>query len=230
VIKLHTFGDPGSQAEALAAAVAAALSGTGAAASGQAGPRTLAVSGGTSPRRFFESLSRSPLDWRAVDVTLVDDRWVADHDAASNATLVRSVLLQHAAAGSRFLPLVDISHEPGQQAARLNADPLYRQPDVVVLGMGEDGHTASLFADAPEWDEALSTSNRYVVVHPTVAPHARISLSMAALIQSRQLFLLMSGARKLDVLNQAVAGSNNNAISKLANHKGVHIDVYWCAD
>ena len=228
MIKLHTFGDPGSQAEALAAAVAAVLSKP--AVSAQVGPRTLAVSGGASPRRFFESLSRSPLDWRAVDVTLVDDRWVADHDAASNATLVRSVLLQHAAAASRFLPLVDVSVEPGQQAARLNADPLYRQPDVVVLGMGEDGHTASLFADAPEWDNVLSTSSRYVVVHPAVAPHARISLSMDALIQSRQLFLLISGARKLDVLNQAVAGSNNNAISKLANHNGVNIDVYWCAD
>lgn len=230
MIELHTFGDSGSQAEALAAAVAEALSEARAATPGDAGSRTLAVSGGTSPRRFFESLSRSPLDWNAVDVTLVDDRWVPEHDAASNATLVRSTLLQNAAASSRFLPLVDVSRELEQQVARLNRDPLYRQPDVAVLGMGEDGHTASLFADAPEWAAVLGATNRYVTVHPVVAPHARISLSMDALINTRRLFLLISGARKRQVLDQAVAGPNNNAISKLANHKGVHIDVYWCAD
>lgn len=230
MIELHTFGDSGSQAGALAAAVAAALSGAHAAAPDHAGSRVLAVSGGTSPRRFLENLSHAPLDWRAVDVTLVDDRWVADDDSASNATLVRSALLQNAAAASRFLPLVDVSREPEAQAAWLNREPLYCQPDVAVLGMGEDGHTASLFADAPEWEAVLSTSDRYVVVHPTLAPHARISLSMNALIHTRRLFLLISGARKLEVLNQAIAGPNNNAISKLANHKGVHIDVYWCAD
>lgn len=226
MIELHTFGDPDSQAEALADAVAAALAGPA-----QASPRVLAVSGGTSPRRFFEHLS-SPraLDWSTVDLTLVDDRWVPDDDPACNARLVRASLLQRAAAHSRFLPLVDMSREPAQQVELLNRDARYRQPEVVVLGMGEDGHTASLFADAPEWETVLSTPNRYVLVHPQAAPHARVSLSMHALIHTRHLFLLISGPRKLEVLNQAVAGPNNNAISKLANHKGVHIDVYWCAD
>ena len=233
MIELHTFGDPDSQAGALADAVAQALSSGGATPGttlGAAPPRTLAVSGGTSPRRFFERLARQALDWSMFDVTLVDDRWVADDDGASNATLVRSTLLQHAAAASRFLPLVDVAHEPAAQVAQLNRDQRYRQPQVAVLGMGEDGHTASLFADAPEWDALLTTTERYVLVHPVQAPHARVSLSMHALINTPQLFLLISGARKLEVLNQAVAGPNNNAISKLANHKGVQIDVYWCAD
>ena len=237
MIELHTFGDPGSQAEALAAAVADRLArprtaepGLAAVSPDSTSARVLAVSGGTSPRRFFEHLSVHTLDWQAIDVTLVDDRWVADDDAASNAQLVRANLLQNAAAASRFLPLVDVTHEPSQHVALLNHDARYRQPDVAVLGMGEDGHTASLFADAPEWPALLATEERYVLAHPSAAPHARVSLSMHALIHTRHLFLLISGTRKLDVLNQAIAGPNNNAISKLANHKGVHIDVYWCAD
>jgi 6-phosphogluconolactonase len=241
VIELHTFGDPDSQAGALADAVALALlqalpqtevlsAAVVNSAAAVAPPRTLAVSGGTSPRRFFEHLSRRALDWSTLDVTLVDDRWVPDDDGASNAALVRATLLQQGATAGRFLPLVDVAQSPEAQVARLNRDPRYRQPEVVVLGMGEDGHTASLFADAPEWDAALSTTERYVLVHPVAAPHARVSLSLHALVHTRRLFLLISGARKLEVLNQAVAGPNNNAISKLANHKGVQIDVYWCAD
>jgi len=228
VIELHTFGDPDAQAGALAAAVAQALNEPIGAAPDAV--RTLAVSGGTSPRRFFEHLARAALDWRKLDLTLVDDRWVPEHDAASNAALVRATLLQGIGDTARFLPLVAATHDPEQHVASLNQDTRYRQPDVAVLGMGEDGHTASLFADAPEWDAVLATRDRYVLVHPGAAPHARVSLSMDALIHTRRLFLLISGARKLEVLQQAVAGPNNNAISELANHKGVQIDVYWCAD
>jgi 6-phosphogluconolactonase len=225
VIELHSFGDPDAQAGALAAAVAQALAEPAQARA----RRTLALSGGTSPRRFFEHLARTPVDWTTVDLTLVDDRWVAEHDAASNAALLRATLLS-GAAGAHFLPLVETARDPVQHVAALNSDARYRQPDVAVLGMGEDGHTASLFADAPEWAAALATRDRYVLVHPGAAPHARVSLSMDALIHTRRLFLLISGTRKLEVLQQAVAGPNNNAISKLANHEGVQIDVYWCAD
>ncbi len=225
MIHLHSFDDPDAQAGALARAVAQALAEPAQAEA----RRTLALSGGTSPRRFFEYLARTDVDWAAVDLTLVDDRWVAEHDAASNAALLRATLLQ-GAAGSSFLPLVDVAQDPARHVASLNRDSRYRQPDVAVLGMGEDGHTASLFADAPEWAAVLATQDRYVLVHPGAAPHARVSLSMDALIHTRRLFLLISGTRKLEVLQQAVAGSSRNAISKLANHEGVQIDVYWCAD
>jgi 6-phosphogluconolactonase len=229
VIELHAFDDPRAQAGALAKAVSDALGASLAAALDARA--TLAVSGGTSPRPFFQALALEPLDWVRVNITLVDDRWVPETDNASNARLVRETLLAQAAAAARFAPLVDVSVPIANRIAALNADPAYALPDVAVLGMGEDGHTASLFADAPanEWAHALGTDDRYVAVHPGAAPHARVSLSMSALKGIGRLFLLISGERKLDVLKAAASAPQENAISKLANDKGVRLDVYWSA-
>jgi 6-phosphogluconolactonase len=233
VIQLHTFEEPGDQSSALAQAVGDALSASLAArgaASDNATPHaTLAVSGGTSPKPFLQTLSASSLDWAHIDVTLVDDRWVAETDNDSNARLVRQTLLQNAASGAYFWPLVDVSRPLDAHVADLNADAQRRLPDVVVLGMGEDGHTASIFADSAEWDFAISTQDRYIAVHPGAAPHARVSMSLSALKGVSQLFLLIAGQKKLDVLTAALAAPQKNAISTLANAQGVQLDVYWCA-
>ncbi|WP_414450191.1 6-phosphogluconolactonase [Burkholderia sp. 22PA0099] len=226
MIELHAFESPQAQCDALARAVGAALQ----APLAEHARATLAVSGGTSPRPFLQTLSHYALDWRHVDVTLVDDRWVADADDASNARLVRDTLLQNAAAGARFLPIVDTAATLDAHVAALNANPTYALPNVAVLGMGEDGHTASIFADAPEWEQAITTPARYVAVHPGAAPHPRVSLSLDALRRVDRLFLLISGARKREVLEAAAAAPQRNAISQLANDKGTQLDVYWCAN
>ncbi|MCA7998238.1 6-phosphogluconolactonase [Burkholderia metallica] len=225
MIEIHAFDTQEAQSEALARAVGDALR---AALAGPARP-TLAVSGGTSPRPFLQTLSHAALDWAGVDVTLVDDRWVPEDDAASNAQLVRDTLLQHAAAPARFLPLVDTRASLDAHVAALNANADYRVPTVAVLGMGEDGHTASIFADAPEWDHAITTSERFVAVHPGAAPHARVSYSLDALKRVDRLFLLIAGPSKRAVLDAAAATLQKNAISQLANDKGTQLDVYWCA-
>ncbi|KAK44669.1 6-phosphogluconolactonase [Caballeronia jiangsuensis] len=236
MIELRTFDDPRAHSDALAKAVSdalkASLAARGAAsagATGQTAHATLAVSGGTSPKPFLQTLSREPLDWAHIDVTLVDDRWVPETDSASNAQLVRDTLLQNAGASAYFLPLVDTGKPLETHIAELNADPRRRLPDVAVLGMGEDGHTASIFADAPEWDAAISTPERFIAVHPGAAPHARVSLSMSALKQIGQVYLFIAGQKKLDVLNAALAAPQKNAISTLAHAEGVKLDVYWCA-
>ncbi|CAN7260749.1 6-phosphogluconolactonase [Trinickia sp. LjRoot230] len=230
MIELHAFDDPRAQAGALAKAVSDALNAS-LAASGTAWRTTLAVSGGTSPRPFLQALAKEPVDWRRVDVTLVDDRWVPETDAASNAQLVREALLQDVAQAARFLPLVDVGMALEANVAALNADVERELPRVAVLGMGEDGHTASLFADAPEWAGITAPgAPRFVAVHPGAAPHARVSFSLAALTQIERLYLLIAGPRKLDVLKAAASAAQENAISKLANDKGVRLDVYWCAN
>ena len=236
MIELRTFDDPRAHSDALAQAVGdalkASLAARGAAsadANGQAAHATLAVSGGTSPKPFLQTLSHAPLDWAHIDVTLVDDRWVPETDPASNAQLVRDTLLQNAGAAAYFLPLVDTGKPLETHIAELNADARRRLPDVAVLGMGEDGHTASIFADAPEWDFAISTPERFIAVHPGAAPHARVSLSMSALKQIGQVYLFIAGQKKLDVLNAALAAPQKNAISTLAHAEGVKLDVYWCA-
>ncbi|KAF1010340.1 MAG: 6-phosphogluconolactonase [Burkholderia sp.] len=223
MIEVHAFESLQTQCEALAQAVRAALAELLA----EHERATLAVSGGTSPRPFLQTLSTVELDWAKVDVSLVDDRWVADTDSASNAQLVYDTLLRHAT-GARFLPLVDTSAMLEAHVAALNANPAYRLPNVAVLGMGEDGHTASIFADAPEWELAITTTERYVAVHPGTAPHPRVSLSLAALRRVDRLFLLIAGARKHKMLEASAAVPQRNAISQLANDKGTQLHVYWC--
>jgi 6-phosphogluconolactonase len=177
----------------------------------------------------LQTLSRRALNWARIDVTLVDDRWVPPEHADSNVRLVRDALLRHAARDAALLPLIDVGRTPAAHVAALNADASRALPDVAVLGMGEDGHTASIFADAPQWEEATQTAERYVLVEPRCAPHARVSLSLSALKRSGRLFLSISGQRKLDVLRAAIAHPQHNAISKLAHDKGVKVDAYWCA-
>ncbi|RQQ39827.1 6-phosphogluconolactonase [Burkholderia stagnalis] len=225
MIEIHAFDTQEAQSDALAQAVGDALR----AVLARPARPTLAVSGGTSPRPFLQALSHAALDWSHVDVTLVDDRWVPEDDAASNASLVRGALLQHAAAAATFLPLVDTRAALDAHVAALNANPAHRLPDIAVLGMGEDGHTASIFADAPEWGHAITTAERFVAVHPGAAPHARVSFSLDALTRIDRLFLLIAGSRKREVLKAAAASPQQNAISKLANDKGTQLDVYWCA-
>ncbi|HEY2019740.1 6-phosphogluconolactonase [Paraburkholderia sp.] len=238
MIQLNAFDDQRAQSDALAKAVGDALHASLAATAAVTGtsdpgarPAMLAVSGGASPRPFLETLSTQAFDWPRIAVTLVDDRWVPDTDSASNAQLARATLLQHAASSATFWPLVDTSKDLDAHVAALNADARFAAvPDVAVLGMGEDGHTASIFADAPEWDRAITTTEHFVAVHPRAAPHARVSWSLSALKEVKHLFLLIAGPRKMDVLNAAAASLQKNAISQLANDKGVRLDVYWCAN
>src|SRR5690349_10539615 len=109
VIELHAFDDPRAQSDALAKAVGGALHASLAARASatRARPTTFAVSGGTSPRPFLQTLTAQLFDWKRIAVTLVDDRWVPDTDDASNARLARETLLRNAASEAAFLPLVD---------------------------------------------------------------------------------------------------------------------------
>lgn len=166
----------------------------------------LAVSGGKSPLPMFERLRYRPIRWDAVTVTLVDERAVPPDHADSNGAMVRGNLLREGAGVAGWVPLIaDAAEaaEPLRAVQRLNAS--FQQPDVVVLGMGEDGHTASLFPDAPELQTALSEPKPgYIVTHPCVAPHARVTLNLAALLAAERTFLAITGEKKAAVLEKAL--------------------------
>ncbi len=171
------------------------------------GRATLAVSGGSTPRRLFAALAARELPWSDITVTLVDERWVSPEHADANARLVREHLLQGPAARARFVSLTTSAATPFEAVAevdarlRAQAMPL----DVAVLGMGEDGHTASFFPEAAELPAALSDTRHLCCgLRPPRAPHLRMTLTLPCLLGASRLFLHLVGAGKRAVLETAM--------------------------
>lgn len=171
----------------------------------------LVVSGGSTPMPFFKALSGMALDWSRVYVTLADERWVPSDHADSNERLVREGLLQGLAASARFQPLFNgaVSPEVGQDTVTQALDGLPWPADVVVLGMGGDGHTASLFPHAAELTDALAEGDgpRCLPVAVPAAPNVpvpRLSLTRRALLDTRHLVIHVTGASKLALIEQAM--------------------------
>jgi 6-phosphogluconolactonase len=164
------------------------------------GLASLVVSGGRSPVRLFEYLRTRTLDWSRVCVALADERWVDPTDPASNERLVRDVLLQERAAAARFLGLKNGAATPdlGAVLAWKTFADVPRPFDVVVLGMGDDGHTASLFPGSPNLKIALdeTASAGCVGMWSPTPPQARLSLNLAALLESRRIVILITGEAK----------------------------------
>lgn len=165
------------------------------------GRALVAVSGGNTPRRVFKHLAQYPIDWKRVTITLTDERWVAASDNDSNELLVRSCLMEGAAASSSFVPLYGGEKTPaaGQAACELRLKSLCLPFDAVYLGIGADGHMASLFPGAP-----VANGNSLCLPVPSSKSRvARMSMSLPALLNTRHLMLLYSGAEKHDIYLQA---------------------------
>jgi len=230
-IALHAFDDGETLAAALAARVAGLLR-EGIVARGAA---ALAVSGGSTPARFFRHLAAQPLAWDRVQVTLVDERWVDEDSERSNARLVKSQLLQGAAAAARFVPLYTGADTPeaGCAEARERIRALPRPFDAVVLGMGTDGHTASFFPGGDRLAEALDPDG-HVPVLPMRADGAgepRITLALPALLDTRALILHIEGAPKRALLEAALEGRGEAAqypVRAVLTQRRVPPEVYWC--
>ncbi len=191
----------------------------------------LVVSGGRSPVPFFQALSAQPLAWSRVTVTLADERWVPPDHADSNEALVRTHLLKGRAAKAHLRPLWtgDAAPEGAVPALCEALDALPRPFSEVILGMGEDGHIASLFPDAAELGEGLRTQAAALAVHPTRAPHARLSLSLAALLNSRDVVLMISGPEKRAILERAL-GDGPEAdlpVRAILRQTAVPVSIFW---
>ena len=176
----------------------------------QRGVASIALSGGRSPRSVLEALSHADLDWGKVVVTLVDERWVAPDSADSNEKLVRDTLLKGAAAQARFVPMKTPAADAyaGQAAVEAAFADLPWPLDIVLLGMGDDGHAASLFPLGKELAEGLATQALTIAATPPAAPHQRMSLTAHGILQSRHIFLQISGAGKKAVYDRALAGGS----------------------
>lgn len=200
--ELRKFPQRGELDRTLAADVTAILM----EAIANSGRATLAVSGGSTPVNFFQLLSRQNLPWEKITVTLVDERWVDPSHPDSNEKLVRETLLVGAASRARFLALKN----PAETAAtgeKTCAEAVSRlgRFDLVILGMGADGHTASLFpgSDALTAGLAMDSDRRCIAVTPLRAPHDRMSLTLPAILDAKRIAIHICGPEKHRVLEAA---------------------------
>ncbi len=181
----------------------------------QNGHAILVVSGGRTPIGFFQLLSRQTLDWQQVTVTLADERWVDAEHTDSNEKLVRENLLVNHARAAHFVALKNSAATAAMgQAQASQALAEAGQFTVVILGMGDDGHTASLFPEAAELAHGLDMNSGLVciAVTPVHAAHQRISLTLPRLLNSRKIILHISGDAKLKVLESALTGDDELAM------------------
>jgi 6-phosphogluconolactonase len=197
------------------------------------GAGSLVVSGGRTPRRLFEQLSTEKLDWSKVRVTLADERWVDTNSEDSNEKQVRDALLKDAAASAHFIGLKNPAPTP-EAGAEWATRALRRVPqpfDVVVLGMGDDGHTASLFPGSMALARALDSSAppACVAVNALAVPHARMSLNLAALLDSRRIVLHIEGETKWQVYQRARTPGPvaELPVRAILHQNEVPVDVYW---
>lgn len=199
------------------------------------GTASLVVSGGRTPAKLFEHLRNEKLDWSKVWVSLADERWVDTTASASNERLVRESLLVGPAGAAHFVGLKNPAPTP-EAGADWATRALTRVPhpfDVVVLGMGEDGHTASLFPGSMALARALdpAATPACIAVNALVAPHARISLNLAALLDSRRIVLHIEGEEKWHVYQRArMPGTTAELpVRAVLHQKEVPVGVYWSA-
>ncbi len=191
------------------------------------------LAGGKSPTRLFEILRTQELDWSCVCIALADERWVDPGSADSNEHLVRSVLLREKAGAARFIGLKNAAPTPdiGAVSAWETFARVPRPFDTVVLGMGDDGHTASLFPGSPNLANALnaSASAGCVGMWAPVVPQARLSLNLSALLDSRRIVILLNGAAKWQTYVKAAGGGPVQDMPVRAVLRQTHtpVEVMW---
>lgn len=197
------------------------------------GQATLLVSGGSTPVNLFKLLSNIDLDWSKVTISLVDERYVPDGHKDQNGGLVKANLLQNKAAKAQFIPLVQNAENAEVNLRQVRDDfssdhfPL----SVVILGMGTDGHTASLFPDAPELDYGmdLNSEEDLIITNPQTAPHQRITFTRRALLNTNRLILHCYGAEKALILKEADQKRDYHIypIAAFMNQELKDLEVYW---
>ncbi len=225
----HRFPDR----QALAAALAGELKVDLEEAIAARGVASLVVSGGRTPARLFAQLAAEKIDWTQTWVTLADERWVETTSEDSNERLVRETLLVGAAASAHFVGLKNPAPTP-EAGADWASRALTRVPhpfDVVVLGMGDDGHTASLFPGSMALARGLDPTAppACIAVNALAAPHARVSLNLAALLDARRIVLHIEGDAKWAVYQRARAAGTaaELPVRAILQQKEVPVDVYW---
>lgn len=197
------------------------------------GKASLIVSGGNTPIALFKRLGEISLDWEKVSVGLCDERWIATSDAQSNENLVKTHLLQGKASKAHFVGM----YEENQEAYRAEKSCTQKVKktlfpfDVIVLGMGNDGHTASLFPENDKLTKAFDPTSEAlcIAIEPKNAPHQRMSLTLSAILSAEHIYLHFEGDEKIAVYNEAITGEDRYKmpIRAVINQEKKNLEVYY---
>lgn len=194
---------------------------------------SLVVSGGSTPKPLFNHLSQKKIDWQKVTVSLADERWVETSDPASNEYLARSLLLQNEAADATLIGLKNEASSPyeGERQCSEHIKAIGAPVDMVILGMGDDGHTASLFPHAERLPEAvdMGSQRKCIAITPPEAPLERMTLTLSALLDSREIIVHITGQDKREVLDKAMAEgpAEDMPIRYILQQKQTPVRIFW---
>lgn len=197
------------------------------------GKASLAVSGGSTPVLFFKTLSKRDLDWDKVTITLVDERWVDDSVDRSNAKLVKDFLLKNLASAASFQPLYQPNMEPEAAIDTIEKALKPLLPfDAMVLGMGEDGHTASFFPTGDKLDEATDLNTKSIIstMRADAAGEVRVTLTLPVILATKFLAVHLEGGRKQQVMGEALNdGPANDLPIRHVLRNFNDVELFWSA-
>jgi 6-phosphogluconolactonase len=221
-LNFHRFDDEEKLAFSLAQSIVNGLND----AIAEKGSASLLVSGGSTPKKLFKALSTMDIEWDKIKIGLCDERLVEPTHHDSNEKLVRETLMTGYAAKATFISMAN----EDETACSVSVKELLMPFDVLVLGMGDDAHTASLFPNNPRLSEAYDQTTEKVCIKiiPQSAPHTRMSLTLGAILSAHHVYLHFQGESKLNVYKEALNGTDTFTmpIRAIINQTDKTIEVY----
>jgi 6-phosphogluconolactonase len=197
----------------------------------ETGKASLLVSGGSTPKPLFEKLSSYDIAWENVQIALCDERWLDNKHKDSNEKLVRDSLMKNYAIKAKFISMYQentLIEEAQEICSAIYKKELF-PIDVLILGMGSDGHTASLFPNNIKLKEALETNERICIcMQPSDAPYDRMSLTKNAILGANNLYLHFEGEEKKAIYKKVIEGASSvdMPIASILNHNNKIVEVY----